>query len=132
MDKQKKNLLVFGYGLCVILSIIAARLWFKHGVIAVHAVLLLGIVVFLFLTTFRQDILRIVYNGWMKVAGKIGHVVSPLILSLLFYGIFAPAGLVLRLMKKDLLSQKIDTKIPSYWIKKVNEPFSKEHYQQQF
>jgi len=132
MDKQKKNLLVFGYGLCIILGFFATRLWFKHGFVPVHAVFGSGILVFLFLTIFRRDILLIIYNRWMKVAGKIGHVVSTLVLCLLFYGMFAPVGLILRLLKKDLLNQRLDTKISSYWIKKVQEPFSKERYQQQF
>ena len=132
MDKQKKNLLVFGYGLSLILAIIAARLWFKHGFMLIQPVLLLAALVFMALTFFRLDILLIVYNRWMKVAGKIGQVVSSLILGVLFYGVFSPVGLMVRLLRKDLLNQRMDTKNKSYWIKKNLEPFSKERYQQQF
>lgn len=46
-----------------------------------------------------------------------------------FYLIFAPIGILLRLLKKDLLHQKIDKLALSYWIEHEKRPLTKEDYE---
>jgi hypothetical protein len=50
----------------------------------------------------------------------------------MFYLIFGIAGIVLRLLGKDLLDQKIDPKAVSYWIDKDQVDFDKNNYTRQF
>lgn len=132
MDKEKKNLLVFGYGLALILSVVFVNLWRNHGLQWTHAVLLPGIVTLIFLTAFRRDLLKRFYVRWMQVAHAIGTVITGVILSLVFYAVFAPAGILLRLFGKDFLDRKFDTTAPSYWLERQQENFSLKRYTQQF
>ena len=132
MDKEKKNLLVFGYGLATIFVFISFRLWHNHGLNAMHALLFPCIIVLVFMTGMRYDLLRPFYRQWMKVAHFIGSVITGLVLSALFYLVFAPVGILLRLLRKDLLDRKADHAVNSYWIKKEQVDFDKNHYTRQF
>jgi hypothetical protein len=54
------------------------------------------------------------------------------LLIIIFYLVFAPVGLVLRLIKKDLLNRKIEAERDSYWIKKEHIEFDKSRYEKQY
>lgn len=132
MDKEKKNLRVFGYGLALILSVVFVNLWRNHGLQWTHAVLLPGIVTLIFLTAFRRDLLNRFYVRWMQVAHVIGTVVTGVVLSVVFYVVFAPAGVILRLLGKDFLERKLDDHAASYWLERKQEDFNPQRYTQQF
>jgi len=53
---------------------------------------------------------------WMKLGILMGKVVSPIALGILFYGVFAPTGALMRLSGKDPLRLKLDSRADSYWI----------------
>ena len=132
MDKEKRNLLVFGYGLVGILCFLAVRHGIKHGygnVSWIEFVLAAGI---LFITIFSLSTLKKFYTIWMKVATKISHVVMAVLLIVLFYCVFGIIGIILRIFKKDLLDQSIDLSKASYWIERKQTAFNKESYQKQF
>jgi len=94
---------------------------------------LLALAVFVFLVTLKDvEILGPVYRRWMKVAHFVGNVISSLVLALMFYLVFAPVGIVLRLIGKDLLNRTIEKEKDSYWIRKEKEAFDPKRYQQQF
>lgn len=132
MDKEKKNLVVFGYGLAVILGFISFKIWHDHGWGIMHIVLFAGILALVLVTMLRYRSLKPFYTQWMKGAHFIGNVITGIILSVLFYFVFGIAGIVLRLLKKDLLDQKLDYAVDSYWIKKEQIDFDQSHYTRQF
>lgn len=55
-------------------------------------------------------------RSWIKLGILLGKVVSPIALSILFYGVFTPLGFVARLRGKDALRQQFDPGADSYWI----------------
>ena len=132
MDKEKRDLLVFGYGLSIILIFIAWRLMKHHGPITANFLLLLVSAFILVLTIFRLPALKTFYKYWMKVAHFIGNVITGIILSILFYFVFTPVGIVIRILRKDLLDKKLQPEQDSYWIKRKQEEFHKEHFRRQF
>jgi hypothetical protein len=60
-------------------------------------------------------LLRPIERVWMIGARAMGWVMTRVILSLVFVLIFAPAGLVLRLLRKDPLQLRFDAQASSYW-----------------
>ena len=132
MDKERKNLLVFGYGWAVILTVIALRLWMKHGFSASKIVLLIMAVLFLLVSACRVQILKPVYKIWMAVGHKISFVLSTIILGVLFYTVFSIAGLILRLLRKDLLNRSIQPELNSYWLMRKMSPAGQEEFKRQF
>jgi hypothetical protein len=51
----------------------------------------------------RPLVMRWVFTGWMVVAFPIGWTVSRIMLALLYYVVFTPMGLALRLIGRDAL-----------------------------
>jgi hypothetical protein len=76
--------------------------------------------------------LKPVYILWMRLALVLSWANTRLILLLMFYLIFTPIGLALRLIGKDLLGRRIEKGMASYWAKKEKAVFRKEDYERQF
>lgn len=132
MNNEKKNLVVFGYGLAVILGFISFKIWHDYGWAVAHIVLFVCISALVIVTALRYKLLKPLYVQWMKVAHFIGNIITSLILSVLFYFVFGIIGIILRLLKKDLLGQRMDYAADSYWIKKEQIDFDQSHYTRQF
>jgi hypothetical protein len=69
--------------------------------------------------------LRVVYETWMKIGLALGWVNTRIILGLVFYLVVFPMGLVMRLLGKDPLSQRLDKKLTTYRV--VSTKLPKEH-----
>jgi hypothetical protein len=111
----------FGLTLGIFLQILAGILFWRESQIyqAIFFIgaglTVLGIILPKFLKPF--------YLLWMGLAVTIGHVMSRVILTLIFVLVFAPVGLVMRMLRKDLLKEKFDPSASSYWIQGKNKPF---------
>lgn len=67
-------------------------------------------------------IFKSLYNFWMKIVLVLSWVNTRVLLFMIFYLILTPTGLILKLLRKDLLEQKISKTEKSYWkIKDKNE-----------
>jgi hypothetical protein len=64
------------------------------------------------------------YKIWIKIGDFIGGIVSKVILFVLFYFVFTPIALILKLLGKDLLRKKVDRSQTSYWIERDTQPQS--------
>ncbi len=133
MDKkEQKNLRVFGYGLSIIIAFIVIRLGFKHG-FTNGKYIALGVAVFLSLvTSVRLPAIKPLYRVWMKGARFIGEIVNFVLLTVIFYLFFGIAGIILRLMRKDLLDERIDKNAQSYWKTIRFDANERERYTKQF
>ena len=77
-------------------------------------------------------ILKPLQKIWMGFSVIMGFFVSRIILLILFYAVLTPLGLVARLFGKDILNQKIDKSLKSYWRDRSPETNSKESYENQY
>jgi hypothetical protein len=76
--------------------------------------------------------LKPVYIAWMRLAHILGWINTRLILLVMFYLIFTPIGIMIRLLGKDLLDKKIEKGKDSYWNKKEKADFLNSPYERQF
>ena len=132
MDKEHKDLLVFGYGLGIIAAIFGVGGFFKHGLQPAVIVLMLCSIIFVGVTTFDWQALRPGYKGWMKVAHLIGTVVTTLILAAVFFAVFTPVAIALKIAGKDHLARRVNRSAKSYWRARPVAESSRERYWQQF
>jgi hypothetical protein len=65
----------------------------------------------------------------MGLAVVLGYFMSRIILSLVFYLVVTPIGLLLKISGKDILNQKWNTKADSYWRKRDTKPADKKQYE---
>jgi len=132
MNPTKKQILVFGYGMALILSFVAMRLAVKFGAMTIPVILFALAGGFAYATARDRRQLVPVYEKWMIGVRFIGEIISTVFLTVIFYLIFGSVGIVLRLLRKDLLKLKIQPVDGSYWQKRKQSPFDKERYHRQF
>lgn len=80
----------------------------------------------------RPQLLRPVHWVLMKAAFVLGWINTRVILFLLFYFIFTPTAIIMRLFKIDVLERKIEKQKQSYWCLKEKKSQRKEEYERQF
>lgn len=69
---------------------------------------------------------------WMKVAAVLGYVNSRVLLSVMFYGVFAPYGFVSRwIARRDPLNRR-GAKRESYWVARKSTRQTKEGFERLF
>lgn len=61
---------------------------------------------------------RWIFIGWMAAVFPIGWILSHVVLSVVFYLVVFPIGLLLRLFRYDALRRRFDPEATSYWIKR--------------
>ncbi|RMF55743.1 MAG: hypothetical protein D6748_14820 [Calditrichaeota bacterium] len=122
-----KELRKFGITIGIFLGIISGVLFWKESI---YFNWVLGVsIAFLSIGSLVPTLLKPVYLVWMSFAVIMGYIMSHLILGIIFLLVFSPVGLILRLLRKDPLKEKIDPTAKSYWImreKTVYEPQSTE------
>ena len=124
--------MVFGYGLAVIIALASLRLGYKHGFGPGQVVFFLVAGLFAVITWRNPDRLQGVYRYWMAGARFIGAVFSTVVLAVMFYVVFAPVGLFLRLLRQDPLERAICPDKKTYWVRRPDAPRNREDYQRQF
>jgi hypothetical protein len=73
-------------------------------------------VLFLAVALLRPVWLRTMNRVWTKLGLVLGQIATPLVMSLLFYLVVTPVGLIFRAMRKDPLRLKAESGAPTYWI----------------
>jgi hypothetical protein len=77
--------------------------------------------IFFLLAYVAPKVLSVPNKLWFKLGMALGAVVAPVVMALVYFSTVVPIGLIMRLMGKDLLRQKLDKSAKSYWIQR-NEP----------
>ena len=72
--------------------------------------------IFLLLSYLAPKILSVPNKLWFKLGLALGAVVAPVVMALVYFTTVVPIGLIMRLMGKDMLRQKLDKNAKSYWI----------------
>ena len=77
---------------------------------------LVGIALGLLTTSFiYPPLLEPFYRLWMKFGKTLGWLNTRILLAIIFYGIFTPLGLFMRLLGKDPLQKKPNVKETTSW-----------------
>ena len=77
--------------------------------------------VFLLLAFVVPNVLSLANKLWFKFGILLGSIIAPIVMALVYFLTVLPTGLIMRLLGKDLLKQKLDKSSESYWIER-NEP----------
>jgi len=126
----KKDLRSFGITIGFILLAIAAFLFFKDKdsyqtfLYISGALIIFGLII--------PVILKPIYLAWMTFAVILGWFMTRVILSLLFFIILTPLGLILRIVGKDFLNQKEQKELNSFWNKRNSKNEKNQNYEKQF
>ena len=130
LNLEKNNLRKFGVTMGIAFMAIALLIFLKHK----HSVVPTFIIALVFFITafLIPAALKPVYVLWMKFAFVLSWVNTRLILFAIFYLLFMPIGLMMKLFGRDLLDTKIDKFKDSYWRKKEKKRPGQIDFERQF
>lgn len=81
---------------------------------------------------FHPALLKPFYDLLMSFAEKVGWLNTRLILAVLYYLLFTPIAVFLRMTRKDPLERKIEPHRKSYWIPRGTASLSVNRYERQY
>ena len=96
--------------------------FYKNFLIMISFFLLATI--FIIILIFNDNLLKPINILWMKIGHILGIIVSPIILSFLYFFIISPIAIVLKILKRDELNISLDKKIQSHFKSRNNNNFS--------
>jgi len=103
----------FGLIFCVVFAIAAGYL-FNEGVPKVPLILTGLALTFFVISLTKPELLLPLNKLWMRFGHMLGMIVSPIVLGVIFFLMFSPIGLSLRLFGRDELKLKPKT-VSSHW-----------------
>jgi hypothetical protein len=129
IQTTNKDIRSFGITIGIILFIISAMLLYYENelyqLIAIIASIFIGLGLIL------PILLKPIYLVWMIFAVILGWIMTRVILSIIFYLIMTPIGLITRLVGEDFLDmKKLDSN--SYWNKRDSSKELSQDYEKQF
>ena len=130
LNLDRQSLKKFGITMGIAFIVISLLIFIRHRHSPLPALIISAI--FFISAVFVPPALKPVYIVWMRLAYVLSWINTRLILVVIFYLIFTPFALILRLLKKDPLDRKIDKTKESYWIKKEDRPFNRLDYERLF
>ncbi len=77
--------------------------------------------VFIFLALVTPKVLAPLNKLWFRFGLFLGNIINPIAMSLLFFLAVLPTGLVMRILGKDLLCQKLNKSSNTYWDKREEQ-----------
>ena len=119
----------FGLFFTFVFVVTAAYFYYSANVIWT-CVFLLTALIFLLITVMRSELLLPLNKAWMRFGILIGMVVSPIVLGIIFFGLFTPIAILMRIYGRDELRLKFTPKV-SHWVSR-SEPIKSESFKQQF
>ncbi len=119
----------FGVFFTIVFAVAAAYSYYSANVTLAY-VFITAASIFLLVTLIKSDALIPLNKLWMRFGLLLGMIVSPIVLGVIFFGLFTPYALVMRLTGRDELRLKLDEKT-SHWIIRY-DPITSESFKHQF
>lgn len=88
-------------------------------------------VLFVATTLIKPDLLLPANKLWTRFGILLGMIVSPIVLGIIFYGLFTPVAILMKIFGRDELCLKYKRK-PSYWIFRESPDEDIKNFKQQF
>ena len=114
---NKKNNIFFGILFFIFFLIIGLYPLISNGPIRIWSVILS--LVFLIITIIRPNLFTYLNRLWIKFGILLGKIISPIVMGLVFFCIVMPTGVLVRILKKDIMGLKRGT--TSYWINREDK-----------
>jgi hypothetical protein len=106
----------FGTLFVVVFGLLGAFSWWRGGAVYPWA---FGLsVLTLAVTLAKPDWLAPANRAWMKLAEVLNRVVSPIVLGVMFFGLFTPTAWVMRLAGRDEMKRRFEPAARTYWVER--------------
>ena len=107
----------FGIVFSVVFLLIALWPLLKQNDVRIWSLIIS--IIFLILGLLNSNILLPLNKLWFKFGILLGSIVAPIVMGIVYFLVVTPTGLIMRMLRKDLLNLKKNNK-NTYWIDKDN------------
>jgi len=114
---NKKNNIIFGIIFFIFFLIFGLYPLVSVGVIRIWSVVLS--LVFLIITIIRPNLFTFLNRSWIQFGILLGKIISPIVMGLVFFFVVTPIGILVRILKKDVMGLKRGAS--SYWINREDK-----------
>ena len=114
--KSKDNI-IFGILFFIFFLVISTYPLKSGGTIRVWSVVLS--LVLLIITITKPNLFTFLNKFWIKFGILLGKIISPIVMGLVFFFVVTPIGVLVRVLKKDVMGLKRGAS--SYWINRENK-----------
>jgi hypothetical protein len=114
---MKKNNIFFGILFFIFFLIIGLYPLKSGGVIRVWSIILS--LIFFIITIVKPNLFAYLNRLWIKFGMLLGKIISPIVMGLVFFFVVTPTGILIRVLKKDVMGLKRGA--PSYWINREDK-----------
>ena len=119
----------FGYFFSIVFAIASVYFCIYSSLIWTY-VFAVAVIIFLLITLVKADFLLPLNKLWMRFGLLLGMIVSPIVLGVIFFGLFTPIALIMRLSGRDELRLEFKDKT-SHWVLR-DEPIQSNSFKNQF
>ena len=105
----------FGIVFAIVFSLIALWPLLKGDEIRLWSLIIS--IIFLILGFMNSKILTPLNKLWFKLGILLGNFIAPIIMGIIFFFVVTPTGIIMKLLRKDLIKLKKNND-ESYWIEK--------------
>lgn len=131
LSPSEKELKQFAFGQLIFCLVISAWLFFFRESQTAPAVIMAVSVCLFILSRINPGVLKYPFLVLSIVAFPIGWVISHVVLTVVYFLVITPIGLIMKIAGYDPLERKLDPKAESYW-KKRDEKGALERYFKQY
>ena len=104
----------FGFFFTSVFALLSSYFLFV-GLNSIAYVMFTITVFFLLTTLIKADTLLPLNKLWMQLGLLLGMIISPIVLGIIFFGLFTPMSLLMKLFRRDELRLKLVTDRKSHW-----------------
>jgi len=119
----------FGFFFTFLFLVVAGYFYIRSS-ITVAYIFTVTALIFSLVTILKANFLLPLNKLWMRFGLLLGMIVSPIVLGLIFFGLFTPIAFLMRLSKRDELRLNFIER-NTYWIKR-DTPIQRESFKNQF
>jgi hypothetical protein len=130
IKEEKKDLRKFGLTVGTVLAVLGSLLFYFEKPSAIYFAVIGGLLI-LFGVLFQQ-LLKPLNRIWMSLAIILGFIMSRVILTILFYLVLTPIGILAKLVGKKFMTLKYDKSAETYWEKRSIIHKKQIDYERQF
>jgi hypothetical protein len=116
-DIKKKDNITFGLLFFVFFLIFGFYPLNSGGFIRIWSVVLS--LVFLIITIIRPNLFTFLNKLWIQFGILLGKIISPIVMGLVFFFVVTPIGILVRVLKKDVMGLKRGAS--TYWINREDK-----------
>ena len=109
----------FGFFFTFVFAVTAVYFFYSVNMALVYTFITISLS-FLVITLVKSDILLPLNKLWMRLGVLLSMIMSPIVLGIIFFGLFTPIALIMKVTGRDELRLKLN-KNKSYWVTRIEQ-----------